>query len=140
TQDTESLSFNTAIARMMEFTNHFTREKERPIEAMEAFLILLSPYAPHIAEELWQKLGNDDTIAHAAWPSWDEDAIRESFIEVPVQVNGKVKAKIQVDPDADTKSMLEAAKSNDSIVAAIRGKTIVKEIAVPARLVNLVVK
>ncbi len=140
TEDTEAMSFNTAIARMMEFTNHFTREKKRPIEAMKSFLILLSPYAPHIAEELWRRLGEDRSIAFATWPSWDAEAIRESSIEIPVQINGKLKAKIQVAPESSSDQMLAAALADEKVQAATEGKTIVKQIAVPKRLVNLVVK
>ena len=83
TEDTEAMSFNTAIARMMEFTNFFTRSKTRPIEAMKTFLVLLSPYAPHIAEELWQILGGTESIAKQTWPTWDEAALVESSVEVP---------------------------------------------------------
>ncbi|MGI9467535.1 MAG: class I tRNA ligase family protein, partial [Rubripirellula sp.] len=80
TEDTDSLSFNTAIARMMEFTNFFTRAKSRPKEAMQQFLILLNPYAPHLAEELWHVLGGDQSIAKQPWPTWDSEALVESSI------------------------------------------------------------
>tara|TARA_R110002049_G_scaffold72490_3_gene187263 strand:- start:26332 stop:29163 length:2832 start_codon:yes stop_codon:yes gene_type:complete len=140
TEDTDSMSFNTAIARMMEFTNFFTRAKTRPKEAMQTFLILLSPYAPHIAEELWQLLGQRDSIALATWPSWDEDALVETSVEVPVQINGKVKAKIRVANDVTKDAMLEAALGEPKIQSAVDGKNIVKQIVVPGRLVNLVVK
>ncbi|TWT69936.1 Leucine--tRNA ligase [Crateriforma conspicua] len=140
TEDTEGLSFNTAIARMMEFTNFFTRQDERPIEAMNSFLVLLSPYAPHLAEELWNRLGHDDSIAHATWPTWDEDAIRESTIEIPVQLNGKVKTKINVPADAKPDDMIQAALNDDKVQSLVDGKTVVKKIAVPGRLVNFVVK
>ncbi|TWU66092.1 Leucine--tRNA ligase [Crateriforma conspicua] len=140
TEDTEGLSFNTAIARMMEFTNFFTRQDERPIEAMNSFLVLLSPYAPHLAEELWNRLGHDDSIAHATWPTWDEDAIRESTIEIPVQLNGKVKTKIKVPADAKPDDMIQAALDDDKVQSLVDGKTVVKKIAVPGRLVNFVIK
>ncbi|MCG8650573.1 MAG: leucine--tRNA ligase, partial [Pirellulales bacterium] len=84
TEDTASMSFNTAIARMMEFTNHFTRAKQRPAEAMRTFLVLLSPYAPHLCEELWRALGGANSIALENWPQWDESALVESSIELPV--------------------------------------------------------
>ena len=140
TEDTESMSFNTAIARMMEFTNYFTRSKRRPTEAMKTFLILLAPYAPHIAEELWRLLGGSSSIALAPWPQWDEDALIESSIEVPVQVNGKMKVKIRVPSDSTEAVILQTAMQEEKIQAAVDGKNIVKQIVVPGRLVNLVVK
>lgn len=140
TEDTDAMSFNTAIARMMEFTNFFTRAEKRPITAMKSFLILLSPYAPHLCEELWKILGQDGVIAQQRWPKWDESALVQSSIEVPVQFNGKVKTKIQVAPDAKPDQMIEAAMADQRVQSMLEGKNVVKKIAVPGRLVNLVVK
>ncbi|MDE0863731.1 MAG: leucine--tRNA ligase [Rubripirellula sp.] len=140
TEDTESMSFNTAIARMMEFTNFFTRADCRPKEAMQQFLVLLSPYAPHIAEELWQLLGGNESIAKQPWPQWEKEALVESSIEVPVQFNGKVKVKIQVAPDVSKEVLLQTALEDPKVLSLLEGKTIVKQIVVPGRLVNLVVK
>ncbi len=140
TEDTEAMSFNTAIARMMEFTNHFTRSKQRPKSAIKTFLILLSPYAPHISEELWSILGEKESIALQEWPTWDETALVQDTIEVPVQINGKVKAKISVAADISQDAMIEAALADEAVQKQTDGKTIVKQIAVPGRLVNLVVK
>ncbi len=140
TEDTDSMSFNTAIARMMEFTNFFTRSESRPISAMKPFLILLSPYAPHLCEELWSHLGESDSIAAQTWPSWDEAALVESSIEVPIQINGKVKTKIRVAADASKETIAETALADDKVKTMLDGKTIVKQIVVPGRLVNLVVK
>ncbi|MCS7466644.1 leucine--tRNA ligase [Stieleria sp. ICT_E10.1] len=140
TEDTDAMSFNTAIARMMEFTNFFTRAEKRPISAMKSFLILLSPYAPHLCEELWKILGQDGVIAQQSWPKWDESALVQSSIEVPVQFNGKVKTKIQVAPDAKPDQMIEAAMADERVQSMLEGKNVVKKIAVPGRLVNLVVK
>jgi leucyl-tRNA synthetase len=139
-EDTESLSFNTAIARMMEFVNFFTREKRRPRVAIEQFVLLLSPYAPHIAEELWRLLGHKQTLAYEAWPVWDEAAIKESTLELPVQINGKVRAKITVPADMDRDSVLATALEHQRVRAAIEGKQIVKQIVVPGRMVTLAVK
>lgn len=140
TEDTDSMSFNTAIARMMEFTNFFTRCKTRPAEAMKTFLVLLSPYAPHICEELWQILGQTDSIANAAWPTWDDTALVQSSVEIPVQINGKVKVKISVAPDASQQAIADAALADERVQSLTEGKTIVKQIVVPGRLVNFVVK
>ncbi|MDG2222070.1 MAG: leucine--tRNA ligase [Rubripirellula sp.] len=140
TEDTDSMSFNTAIARMMEFTNFFTRCESRPTAAMKPFLILLSPYAPHLCEELWSYLGESDSIAAQTWPSWEESALVESSIEVPIQINGKVKTKIQVAPDASKETIAETALADDKVKSLLEGKTIIKQIVVPGRLVNLVVK
>lgn len=140
TEDTESMSFNTAIARMMEFTNVFTRSKERPVSAMRSFVVLLSPYAPHISEELWRLLGGRKSISHEPWPEWDEEALVQSTVEIPIQINGKVKAKISIAPDAGQDLMLETALQDERVKALLSGKDIVKQIAVPGRLVNLVVK
>lgn len=140
TEDTEAMSFNTAIARMMEFTNHFTRESTRPRSVMLDFLRLLSPYAPHLADELAMHLGHDTTLALSDWPLFDESKLVQSTVELPVQINGKIKTKIQVAAEADQATVLQTAKADDKIADQLDGKTIVKEIVVPGRLVNLVVK
>jgi len=100
TNDIEQMSFNTAIARMMEFTNFFFKEEVRPREAMQKFVLLLSPYAPHLAEELWQALSNAKTLAYEPWPAHDEAMLKQDTIEVPVQVNGKLRGRITVPTDA----------------------------------------
>ena len=140
TEDIEKLSFNTAISRMMEFTNEFSPQEVRPKSAMETLTILLSPFAPHIAEELWQLLGHDNTLAFEPWPTFDEAKIAEAEIEVPVQVNGKLKARIKVPAGSDNATIEEAAKQNSSVASHLEGKTIVKVVIVPGRLVNFVVK
>ena len=96
TRDIEQMSFNTAIARMMEFTNYFFKVEQRPKAAMERFVQLLSPFAPHLAEELWQQLGHAKTLAYEPWPEYDEALLKEDTIEVPVQVNGKLRGRIVV--------------------------------------------
>ncbi|MBN1590982.1 MAG: leucine--tRNA ligase [Pirellulales bacterium] len=140
TQDLDQMAFNTAIARMMEFTNFFLKQDARPKSAMEKLVLMLSPFAPHMAEELWQLLGHDKTLAFEPWPAHDEAALREDAIEVPVQINGRLRAKIQVATDADAKTLLAAAKANERIAELLEGKTMVKEIVVPGRMVNFVVK
>jgi leucyl-tRNA synthetase len=140
TSDVDKLKFNTAIARMIEFTNHFTKLSERPKEVLEKFVLLLSPFAPHMAEELWLALGHNDTLAHAAWPKFDPALAREDTIEIPVQVNGKVRSKVAVAADAD-KVVLEAtARADQRVAELLSGKEIVKTVVVPGRLVNFVIK
>ncbi len=140
TQDLEAMSFNTAIARLMEFVNFFTKAEVRPKSAMVAFAKLLSPMAPHIAEELWQLLGNADTIAYQPWPTYEEALTKSAEVEVPLQINGKLRAKITV-PAECTKEELEKLAFTDSRIQELTsGKSIVKVIVVPGRLVNVVVK
>ncbi len=140
TEDVEEMAFNTAIARMMEFTNFFLKQDPRPKAAMERFVLLLSPFAPHIGEELWQALGHADTLAYEPWPEYDEQAIQEEIIEIPVQINGKLRGRIRVPPDADRKTIESAARSSDRIAELLSGKTVGKVIVVPGRMVNFVVK
>ena len=140
TDDLDAMAFNTAIARMMEFTNYFLKQDARPKTAMERFILLLSPFAPHLGEELWALLGHEQTLAFEPWPAYDESAIKEDTIEVPVQIKGKVRSRVKIPTDAD-KAALEAAALNDPrIKELLDGKTIVKTIVVPGRLVNFVVK
>ena len=136
--DIESLSFNTAIARMMEFVNFFTKQSKRPRSIMNPFLIILSPFAPHIAEELWLQLGNADTLAYGPWPIFDESLTVEQSVEIPVQINGKKKALMVVERGTNPDDLIAAAKEIDKIKSLLEGKTIRKEIAVPDRLVNIV--
>ncbi len=138
TEDIDGLRFNTAIAAMMEFVNAAGKWAELPREVAQSFTLLLSPFAPHMAEELWAKLGHSESLAYTKWPSWDEAALKQAEVEILVQVKGKPVARISVSPDADQAELLAAAKAHPDVAAAIEGKRLVKEIAVPGRLVNLV--
>ncbi|QDT67639.1 Leucine--tRNA ligase [Planctomycetes bacterium MalM25] len=140
TEDIDRLSFNTAIARMMEFVNFFNKEKTRPRACLEPLVLLLSPFAPHLGEELWSLLGHSDSLAYEPWPEFDEAHLKQDTIELPVQIKGKVRSKIQVPADADQAAILAAAKADPKIAEQIAGKEMIKEIVVPGRLVNLVVK
>jgi leucyl-tRNA synthetase len=140
TEHIRTLAFNTAISRMMEFTNHFTSASERPRVVMEQFVLLLSPFAPHIAEELWQALGHEKSLAHEPWPEFNPELAKEDTIEVPVQINGKLRGKITVPADTDTAALEAAARAEPRISELLAGKQVVKVIAVPGRLVNFVVK
>jgi leucyl-tRNA synthetase len=138
TNDLDTMSFNTAISAMMEFTNHLTPLSVRPRSALRTFVLVLSPFAPHVAEELWHALGGTNTLAYEPWPSYDESLLKAAEVEVPVQVNGKLRAKIKVPADIDAASLEAAAR------AAVRehseGKTVRKVIIAPGnKLVNLVV-
>ena len=111
TRDIEQLQFNTAIARMMEFVNYFTKQATRPRRTMESFVLLVSPFAPHLAEELWEALGRSLTLAYEAWPEFDASLTKEDTIEVPVQVGKKVRAKISVPADATQEQLEQAARA-----------------------------
>jgi leucyl-tRNA synthetase len=140
TDDVRTLSFNTAISRMMEFTNYFTTASERPRAVLEKFVLLLSPFAPHIAEELWQALGHTKSLAHEPWPEFDPELAKEDAIEIAVQINGKVRSKIMVPTDADATQLEAAARVDARIAELLAGKQVVKVVAVPGRLVSFVVK
>lgn len=140
TRDLETMSFNTAIARMMEFVNFYTKEVHRPRSVMNSFVLLLSPLAPHIAEELWQLLGNQSSLAYQPWPKHDPSLLVLSEIEIPVQINGKLRSKINVPADADAAALEQFALANEKVIELLTGKEIVKKIIVPGRLVNFVVK
>jgi leucyl-tRNA synthetase len=140
TSDIERMEFNTAIARMMEFVNFFTKETARPKSVFEPFVLVLSPFAPHIAEELWELLGHDKTLACEPWPAFDEAFTRDSTVEVPVQVNGKLRSKVCVPADADGAALEAAARADERIAELLAGKQVVKSVVVPGRMVNFVVK
>jgi leucyl-tRNA synthetase len=140
TEDIEKLSFNTAISRMMEFTNAFTQWEPRPKSAMESFVLLLSPFAPHIAEELWNVLGHKESLAYAPWPAADVSKIAEADVEIPIQVNGKVRGKIRVPVNADKAALQELAEADPQVQSLLAGKPVAKVIAVPGRMVNFVVQ
>ena len=138
--DYENMYFNTAISQMMIFVNSATKEDILPKEYAEGFVKLLSPVAPHIAEELWNRLGHKDTITYEAWPKYDESKIVDDEINLPVQVNGKVRATIKVAVDATEEQIRELAHNTENVKAHIEGKTIVKEIYVKGKIYNIVVK
>ncbi len=139
TEDTEKLGFNTAIAAMMEFTNHFTKQEVRPKSVMKTFVLLLAPYAPHVAEELWAALGHKTTLAYEPWPKFDPALVKADTIEIPVQVNGKLRSVLTVPAGIDAAGLEAAAKADPKVIEAITGKTIKKVIAKPPQMVNLVV-
>uniref|UniRef100_A0A7C4LIQ8 Leucine--tRNA ligase n=1 Tax=Schlesneria paludicola TaxID=360056 RepID=A0A7C4LIQ8_9PLAN len=140
TDDIEKLSFNTAISRMMEFTNAFTGYETRPKSAVEPFVLLLSPFAPHLAEELWQLLGHDHSLAYEPWPVYDPACLTEAEVEIAVQVNGKVRGRVKVPQDADQAAVQAAAQAVPSVAQHLVGRAIDKVFFVPGRLLSFTVK
>jgi leucyl-tRNA synthetase len=139
TKDTDGLSFNTAIAAMMEFVNHVTKLTARPKAVLEPFVLLLAPCAPHVAEELWRVLGHTDTLAYEPWPAFDAELAKDDEIEVPVQVNGKLKARLKVPAEIDDAALEAAARADATVAAQLAGKTVKLVKVVPRKLVNFVV-
>ena len=140
TNDTATLNFNTAISQMMVLVNEMNKLEVVPKKVLETLTLLLSPYTPHLAEELWSMLGHEPSVANEKWPEYDEALCAEDTIEMVVQVNGKLRARIPMPTTASKDEMLAEAKRNAKIVPYIEGKSLVKEIVVPGKLVNLVVK
>lgn len=138
TEDYEGLRFNTAISQMMVFINEAYKADVLPKSFVEGFVKLLSPIAPHISEELWSKLGHSETIAYEAWPAYDEAKMVDDEVEIVIQINGKVKAKLMVPADAKKDLLEQIAMGDDKVKEQIDGKTIRKVIAVPGKLVNIV--
>jgi leucyl-tRNA synthetase len=153
--DIESFGFNTAISAMMIFVNHLSKKiapesTENTEKAMissqssmqsvvEKFVLILAPFAPHIAEELWEKLGHTDTLAYRSWPEYDKELVKEKEVELAVQVNGKIRDRIVVAVGADEQQIKEKALSSERVVSAMAGKPPEKIIVIKSRLVNIVV-
>ena len=140
TEDYETMNFNTAISSMMVFINAVYKENVFPKEYALNFLKLLNPIAPHITEELWQRLGNNDTITYATWPSFDESKMVDEAFEMVVQVNGKVRGKIVVSTETSKEEMEKLALDMSNVKNYIDGKEIVKIVTIPKKLVSIVVK
>jgi leucyl-tRNA synthetase len=137
---TEDLRFNTAISQMMVFVNEMTNMEVRPRSVVETFVLLLAPYAPHLAEEIWSRLGHDTTLTYEQWPDADPQYLAEDLITVVVQVNGKVRDQLEVPADIAQDQIIAQALATEKIQGWVEGKTIVKQIYVPGKLVNLVVR
>ena len=138
TKDFENLHFNTAISQMMVFVNEGYKVERISKEFIEGFIKLLYPIAPHLGEELWERLGNEDTITYEEWPTYDESKLIEDEVEVVIQVMGKVRSKINVAKDISKEELEEAALANEKIQPWLEGKTVRKVIVVPGKLVNIV--
>lgn len=150
TEDFERFSFNTAISSIMEMVNELYRYKDatapesysKPLigEALRSLIVLLSPIVPHITQEMWESIGNDTALFDTPWPSFDESALVVSEVEIVVQINGKIRDKMTVSADLSREQMEEIAKTSDKVKSLIGDKQIVKVIAVPKKLINIVVK
>jgi len=143
----QRFNFNTAISSIMELVNAMYQYKdlENPnydvlAEAIEKMLLVLAPFVPHITEELWEKMGKQGSIHEQRWPDYDENALQVEEIEIVVQINGKLKGKLVIPVNATKEEMLNMAKNEPKIKALIEGKEIVKEIVIPGKLVNIVIK
>ena len=139
-EDVEGLRFNTAIAELIKLNNEMGRLPAVPRTLAENFTLMLAPFAPHLAEEIWHRLGHAESLARAPWPRFDETKLAETSIEVPVQVNGKLRDKVTVPADADEQTVLATAEAAERVRPWVDGKTIVKRLYVPGKLVNFVVK
>jgi leucyl-tRNA synthetase len=137
--DMEALRFNTAIARLMEFVNFFTGQSRRPRRCMEAFVLMLAPLAPHIAEEMWEALGHAQTLAYEPWPAYDPALTREDTVDIVVQLDGKMRSRITLPADAQAPVIEAAALADARVQQFLAGRTPRKVIVVPGKLVNLVV-
>ena len=140
-EDYAALRNNTAAAKLIEYTNHLTKQRRdsAPRAALEPLVLMVAPLAPHLAEELWQRLGHDTSLAHGPFPVADPQYLVEDTVEYPVQVNGKVRGHVTVAADADADTLEAAALADEKVQAFLNGATPKKVIVVAGRLVNLVV-
>ena len=139
-EDIEAMKFNTAIAAVMALLNQIYDAGSITRVALRDLILIVNPFAPHITEEIWEKQNFGGMLNEAAWPSYDEAKCVDATIEIPVQVNGKIRERIHVAPDAEQPEVLERVHALEKIAAECEGKTIVKEIYVKGRIVNIVVK
>jgi leucyl-tRNA synthetase len=139
TEDMEGLRFNTAISRLMEFVNFFTNQDARPRSCLEPFVLLLAPLAPHLAEELWQALGHAGSLAYEPWPACNEKYIREDTVEMPIQINGRLRSRLVVPLSTSKEELETAALADHKVRRYLEGGTVRKVIVVPRKLINIVV-
>ncbi len=138
TEDIEGMRFHTALSALMVFVNDAQKAPRLPRVLAEGFVLLLAPFAPHLGEELWQRLGHAETLTYETWPSYDPELIQDETVTVAVQVNGKFRATIELAVDADTETALGVARKQDKVATYLAGQTVRREIVVPGRLVNFV--
>ncbi len=140
TEDTDALSFNTAISSMMVYAGHMAQMDKVPAVMFRSLVLILAPYAPHLAEELYEFLGGKESVSKASWPSFDESKIVEDNVSIAVQVNGKVRSVVEVAMDSDDDRVVSLAKNDGKIAKWLEGKSIVKTIVVKNRIVNFIIK
>ncbi len=140
TSDIEGMRFHTAIAALMTFSNEASSAKAIPKRVLKDLVLLISPFAPHLAEELWEILGGKETLAYEPWPKFDEKLAALDIVTIAIQVNGKLRDTLEAEPNADKDELLSLAKKSEKVKPYLNDKEIVREIVVPNRLVNLVVK
>jgi len=136
--DIERMDYNTAISAMMIFVNEAQAWDALPRSLLSTFVLILSPFAPHLAEELWNRLGHPDSLSGEAWPEVNEAYLKEDEIEIPVQVNGRVRGRIRIAPDAGEEAVFELALACPEVLPHLEGKSLKKKIYIPKRMVNLV--
>jgi leucyl-tRNA synthetase len=134
----EQLKFNTAIAALIDLNGEMLRWSDIPRASAEAFVLMLAPLAPHLAEELWWRLGHAASLAHERWPEWEGHVLADAQVEIPVQVMGRVRSHVTVAADADAPALERAALADEKVQAHVAGKTIRRVIVVPGKLVNIV--
>jgi leucyl-tRNA synthetase len=133
------MRFNTAISAMMEFVNAITPTTERPRALLEPFALLLAPFAPHLGEEIWARLGHTESLAYAPWPQWDEALTRDATVSYAVQVNGKLRGQLELAPDATEAEAVAAARDVENVARFLEGQVERKVVFVKGRMVNFVV-
>lgn len=139
TEDIQRLAYNTAIAQMIVWVNEASKATTVGRDQVERLLLILSPMAPHICEELWQRLGHSESLSREQWPSYDEALTRDEMVELAVQVRGKIRGRIMVPPDSGDDQIIAEAKQLDAVAREIAGKPVRRAIVVRGRLVNLIV-
>jgi leucyl-tRNA synthetase len=139
TGDLDRMSFNTAIAALIELLSELAGKGPVPREIAEPFILLLAPFAPHLAEEIWSMMGHQETLAHAPWPIAEERYLKADTLSLSVQVNGKLRGSVTVAADADKATILDTARGDANVARHLEGKTMRREIYVPGRIVNFVV-
>ncbi|MGD1020292.1 MAG: leucine--tRNA ligase [Verrucomicrobiia bacterium] len=136
-EDTDTLAFNTAISQMMIFVNEVTAQEKRPRKLLEPFVLLLAPYAPHLAEELWEKLGHKQSLAYAPWPKYDDALLKEDKVTVILQINGRIRDRVEVPAQISPADLEKLALANPRVQEHLAGKQVKKVIVVPGKLVNI---
>jgi leucyl-tRNA synthetase len=139
TTDMDGLDYNTAIAAMMELVNKLRDEHSNDRQVVESLVVMIAPFAPHFAEECWERLGHDTSVFHARWPEWDEALVVEDQVEVVIQVSGKTRGRVSVPRDAEQGAVVAAAQQDAAVRRFTEGKELRKVVYVPNRLLNLVI-